>query len=202
VAKTTRPPRAATPRRRAAVTTTGYAPIESYGAIGNQRTAALVGMDGSIDFLCFPRFDSPSIFAALLDDQRGGRFQLAPVLGDARQKQLYFPDSNVLLTRFLSDAGVAEIVDFMPVEHRDEAGTLVRAVKTVRGEARFRLACAPRFDYARAPPRRGVGPGCAARAGRRPPRAAAAERGAAARCRRGRRGGVFSPGRRDGRVRA
>src|SRR6266446_1174905 len=76
-----------------------YQPIENYGIIGDLHTAALVGMDGSIDFLCFPRFDSPTIFAALLDDQKGGRFQLSPILPEARQKQLYLPDSNVLLTR-------------------------------------------------------------------------------------------------------
>ena len=107
-------------------------------------------MDGSIDFLCFPRCDSPAIFCALLDDRRGGRFQICPALGEARTRQLYLPDSNVLLTRFLSDEGVAEISDFMPV--RDPAGVraLVRRVKTVRGEVRFRLMCAPRFDYARA----------------------------------------------------
>ena len=75
-----------------------YQPIESYGIIGDLDTVALVGMDGSIDFMCFPHFDSPSIFAAILDHRRGGRFQIAPVLGGARQKQLYVPDTNVLLT--------------------------------------------------------------------------------------------------------
>ena len=92
-----------------------YQPIENYGVIGDRHTVALVGMDGSIDFLCFPRFDSPSVFAALLDDRKGGRFRLSPVLDDARCKQLYLPDTTILLTRFLSDAGVAEISDFMPV---------------------------------------------------------------------------------------
>ena len=90
-----------------------YKPIENYGIIGDLHTVALVGMDGSIDFMSFPQFDSPTIFAALLDENRGGRFQLAPVLADANPKQLYLPDSNILLTRFLSDAGVAEISDFM-----------------------------------------------------------------------------------------
>jgi GH15 family glucan-1,4-alpha-glucosidase len=107
-------------------------------------------MDGSIDYLCFPRFDSPTVFCALLDDRRGGRFQLGPMLAGARRRQLYLPDSNVLLTRFLSDEGVAEISDFMPVRDRAGVRALVRRVKTVRGEVRFRLACAPRFDYARA----------------------------------------------------
>ena len=94
----------------------GYQPIENYGVIGDLHTVALVGMDGSIDFMCAPRFDSPSVFAALLDDKRGGRFRLAPLLEGAQQKQLYLPDTCVLLTRFLSDDGVAEISDFMPIE--------------------------------------------------------------------------------------
>ena len=93
-----------------------YQPIENYGVIGDLHTVALVGMDGSIDFMCAPRFDSPSVFAALLDAERGGRFQLAPLLEGARRKQLYLPDTCVLLTRFLSDAGVAEVSDFMPIE--------------------------------------------------------------------------------------
>src|SRR5258706_11288068 len=91
-----------------------YAPIENYGIIGDLHTVALVGMDGSIDFLCLPSFDSPSVFAALLDADRGGRFQIAPVLEGAARKQLYLPDTNVLLTRFLDGDGVAEVSDFMP----------------------------------------------------------------------------------------
>jgi GH15 family glucan-1,4-alpha-glucosidase len=126
-----------------------YQPIENYGIIGDLHTVALVGLDGSIDFMCFPHFDSPTVFGALLDDDQGGRFSIAPVLGDARLKQLYLPDSNVLLSRFLSDAGVAEISDFMPVEAAGHAHMLVRRVKTVRGEVRFRLRCFPRYDYAR-----------------------------------------------------
>jgi GH15 family glucan-1,4-alpha-glucosidase len=74
-----------------------YAPIEDYGIIGDLHTLALVGMDGSIDFLCLPSFDSPSVFAALVDAERGGRFQIAPQLGQAARKQLYLPDTNVLL---------------------------------------------------------------------------------------------------------
>jgi GH15 family glucan-1,4-alpha-glucosidase len=128
----------------------GYQPIENHGIIGNLRTIALVGTNGSIDFLCFPDFDSPTIFAALLDDEKGGRFQIAPVLDGARQKQLYLPDSNVLLSRFLSEEGVAEISDFMPIELAADSHILVRRAKTVRGEVRYRLLCAPRFDYARA----------------------------------------------------
>ena len=133
-----------------AVQVMSYQPIENYGVIGDLHTVALVGMDGSIDFLCFPDFDSPTIFAAILDDQKGGRFRIAPVLDDARHKQLYLPDSNVLLSRFLSAEGVAEISDFMPVAMAHNAQALVRRAKTVRGEVRYRLLCAPRFDYARA----------------------------------------------------
>jgi GH15 family glucan-1,4-alpha-glucosidase len=125
------------------------APIEDYGIIGDLHTVALVGKDGSIDFLCLPSFDSPSVFAALLDAERGGRFQIAPELDDAAHKQLYLPDTNVLLTRFLADGGVAEVSDFMPVEDAGVAHNLVRRAKTVRGEVRFGMRCDPRFDYAR-----------------------------------------------------
>ncbi|MHC4469558.1 MAG: glycoside hydrolase family 15 protein [Planctomycetota bacterium] len=126
-----------------------YQPIENYGIIGDLHTVALVGMNGSIDFLCFPDFDSPTVFAALLDEEKGGRFSISPSLGDARQRQLYLPDTNVLLTRFLSAGGVAEISDFMPVEEAGALHNLVRRAKTVRGEVRYRMVCAPRFDYAR-----------------------------------------------------
>lgn len=128
----------------------GYQPIENYGVIGDLHTVALVGMDGSIDFMCFPQFDSPSIFAALLDDDRGGRFQLAPQLDGCRHKQMYMPDSNILLTRFLAPDGVAEISDFMPIEALGHRHDIVRRAKVVRGEMRFRMVCAPRFDYGRA----------------------------------------------------
>ncbi len=127
-----------------------YLPIEHHGVIGNLSTAALVGMDGCIDFLCFPYFDSPSVFASLLDSKRGGHFKLAPVLEEARRKQLYLPDSNILLTRFLSEEGVAEISDFMPVRPPWPAHAVVRRAKAVRGDIRFRMTCTPRFDYGRA----------------------------------------------------
>jgi len=125
-------------------------PIENHAIIGDLNTVALVALDGAIDFLCFPRFDSPTVFAALLDRERGGAFEIAPELRDARSRQLYLTDSNVLLTRFLAADGVAEISDFMPVEEVENAHSLVRRVKTVRGEICFRMKCAPRFDYARA----------------------------------------------------
>ena len=127
-----------------------YQPIENYGIIGDLHTVALVGMDGSIDFMCFPRFDSPTIFAALVDNRKGGRFQLAPVLKEARRRQLYLPDSNILLTRFLSEAGVGEVSDFMPITDLGHAHNLVRRAKTIRGDMKWRMICKPRFDHNRA----------------------------------------------------
>src|SRR5919202_4201620 len=92
-----------------------YLPIEDYGVIGDLNTVALVGINGSIDWYCYPRFDSPSVFGALLDHERGGCFRIAPVDTVATHKQLYFPDTNVLITRFLSPDGVGELIDFMPL---------------------------------------------------------------------------------------
>ena len=103
-----------------------YKPIEDYGIIGNLETVALVGLDGSIDFLCFPSFDSPTVFAALLDDQKGGRFHVDAMLGNAHHRQLYLPDTNVLVTRILADTGVAEIMDFMPIAERGFRDAIVR----------------------------------------------------------------------------
>jgi GH15 family glucan-1,4-alpha-glucosidase len=130
-----------------------YKPIESYGVIGNLHTVALVGVDGSIDWCCLPHFDSPSIFAAILDDQKGGFFKIAP-LHYKQHKQMYLPDSSVLLTRFLSAQGVGEVVDFMPIEdtkHGRKTHQIVRVVRAVRGAVRFRLECQPAFDFARRP---------------------------------------------------
>src|SRR3954470_16765026 len=124
-----------------------YAPIGEHGIIGDLYTVALVGMDGSIDFLCLPHFDSPSVFAALVDAERGGRFQIAPVLDAAARKQLYLPDTNVLLTRFLDTDGVAEVSDFMPVEDAGQAHNLVRRAKTVRGGVRFQMRWGPPFRF-------------------------------------------------------
>jgi GH15 family glucan-1,4-alpha-glucosidase len=124
-------------------------PIENHGVIGDLNTIALVALDGTIDFFCFPRFDSPSVFASLLDPERGGSFQISPEFENPKRKQLYLPDSNHLLTRLLSPAGVAEISDFMPVEEAGSAHNLIRRVKSVRGEISIRMVCAPRFNYAR-----------------------------------------------------
>ena len=129
-----------------------YQPIENYGIIGNMYTTALVGMDGSIDWLCFPHFDSPSVFASILDDQKGGRFKIFPAEGGARHKQFYWPDTNVLVTRFITSDGVGQVIDFMPIGgHDPKSGSyaLVRRVQMVRGSMRFRMECHPAFNYAR-----------------------------------------------------
>ncbi|PIQ98036.1 MAG: glucoamylase [Nitrospinae bacterium CG11_big_fil_rev_8_21_14_0_20_56_8] len=130
-------------------------PIENYGIIGNMHTAALVGIDGAIDWFCFPYFDSPSIFGALLDRRRGGYFRVAPI-GDFNRKQMYRPDTNVLVTRFLHTRGVGEVTDFMPMGFRqdDTAGwaescQIIRMVRVVRGELKFQVRCFPAFDYGR-----------------------------------------------------
>ncbi len=129
-----------------------YQPIQDYGIIGDMHSAALVGTDGSIDWLCFPHFDSPSVFAAILDDEKGGRFKIAPSAEGVARKQLYWPDTNVLITRFFTPGGVGEIIDYMPVgmpENGHGYHQLVRRVRVVRGEMSFRMECSPAFDYAR-----------------------------------------------------
>jgi GH15 family glucan-1,4-alpha-glucosidase len=124
-------------------------PIENHGIIGDLNTIALVAMDGTIDFCCFPNFDSPSVFASLLDPERGGYFRLHSEVDGGKSKQMYLPDSNNLLTRVLSPDGVAEISDFMPVEEAMNSHNLVRRIKSVRGDIAVRMECAPRFNYGR-----------------------------------------------------
>ena len=126
-----------------------YHPIENYGIIGDLNTIALVSLNGSIDFMCFPDFDSPSVFAALLDDEKGGSFSINPVFAEMKTKQLYLPDTNVLLTRFLSKDGVGEITDFMPVEELYSGKELIRRITNIRGEVHYRMNCQPRFNYGR-----------------------------------------------------
>ena len=129
-----------------------YQPIENYGLIGNMHTVALVGMNGSIDWFCFPHFDSPSVFASILDEKKGGHFKIAPTTEVVRNKQFYWPDTNVLITRFLSPDGVGEITDYMPIHMESEghgSHQLVRRVGVVRGTLAFRLECRPAFNYAR-----------------------------------------------------
>jgi GH15 family glucan-1,4-alpha-glucosidase len=128
-----------------------YQPIENYGLIGNLRTAALVGIDGSIDWLCLPHFDSPSVFGAILDDQKGGRFRVAPPGEGFRHKQHYWPNTNILITRFLHPDGIGEVEDYMPVGGAGgpPEDQVVRRVRVVHGRMPFRLECRPAFDYAR-----------------------------------------------------
>src|SRR5204862_3356271 len=122
--------------------------IENYGVIGNMQSIALVGMNGSIDFLCYPDFDSPTVFAALLDDERGGRFEIRPQLTNVRVRQLYLPDTNILLTRFLAEEGVAELTDYMPIGTDDEQpNEIIRTLAVIRGQVDFTMRCRPRFNY-------------------------------------------------------
>ena len=131
-----------------------YQPIENYGIVGNMRTVALVSINGSLDWFCFPHFDSPSVFAALLDDKQGGRFLVTSTHEHVKCKQFYWPDTNVLVTRFLCPDGVGELQDFMPVAPHDTGvatDRIIRRVRVSRGEMEFRVRCQPAFDYARAP---------------------------------------------------
>jgi GH15 family glucan-1,4-alpha-glucosidase len=124
-------------------------PIENHGLIGNMRSAALVSLAGAIDFFCYPEFDSPTIFAALLDPEKGGAFTLRPEKEDFVVNQLYVPDTNVLMTRFLFDDGIAEITDVMPVGNDPLGHCIARKLVVIEGELSFRAECQPRFDYAR-----------------------------------------------------
>ncbi len=132
----------------------GYQPIEDYAIIGDLHTVALVGKNGSIDWCCIPRFDSPSVFGALLDANKGGFFRVAPcttLTTAIRYKHLYLPETNVLLTRFLTVDGVGELIDFMPIKREDTATHqhhIIRALKVVRGSLPFEITCRPAFNYA------------------------------------------------------
>ncbi|MFC4608622.1 glycoside hydrolase family 15 protein [Streptomyces maoxianensis] len=130
-----------------------YPLIENHGLIGDLQTAALVTTDGTIDWFCCPRFDSPSVFGALLDREKGGHFTVAPAQKTYATKQLYFPDTAVLVTRFMTEAGAGEVVDFMPVTGRTATPRhrLVRMLRCVRGSMTFEIGIAPRFDYGRKP---------------------------------------------------
>jgi GH15 family glucan-1,4-alpha-glucosidase len=129
-----------------------YPPIADHGLIGDLQTAALVTTDGTVDWFCCPRFDSPSVFGSLLDADGGGRFRIAAEGDDVVVRQLYIPDTAILVTRFMTPGGVGEVLDFMPVEDPERASDrhrLVRVVRCVRGQIRFVAECAPRFDYGR-----------------------------------------------------
>jgi GH15 family glucan-1,4-alpha-glucosidase len=130
-----------------------YPPIENHGVIGNMRTAALCCDNGTIDWFCFPKFDSPSIFGSILDDKKGGWFSVAPAEEGVASRQFYWPDTNVLVTRFLCKDGVGEVVDFMPVGDslkKRDVNYLLRMVNGVTGHLAFHMECNPAFDYGRA----------------------------------------------------
>jgi GH15 family glucan-1,4-alpha-glucosidase len=130
-----------------------YQPIENYGLIGNLRTVALVGMNGSIDWFCYPHIDSPSVFGAILDDSKGGRFQISAIADNIARKQSYLPSTNILVTRFLLADGIAELEDFMPVGLSANSPWyhhLYRRVRCVKGAVRMSVVCRPAFDYGRA----------------------------------------------------
>ena len=131
----------------------GYRPISDYALIGDMNSAALVSTDGSIDWCCFPRFDSPSVFAALLDADHGGSFQIAPIGSIQKQTQWYLPNTNVIRTKFVTDTGILEVTDFMPVASAACRGTspheIHRIVRCIRGTVESRCMFQPRLDYAR-----------------------------------------------------
>ncbi|KAI8325318.1 glycosyl hydrolase [Martensiomyces pterosporus] len=134
----------------------GYLPIDQYGMIGNLHTTALVGIDGSIDFMCWPEFDSPSVFCRMLDKNIGGHFSITPSAYSISSKQQYLPFSNVITTKFLSEEGVGQVTDFMhrprpkSRTHKHMLPWLIRIVEVIRGELSFDMECFPAFDYARA----------------------------------------------------
>jgi GH15 family glucan-1,4-alpha-glucosidase len=133
---------------------TAYPSIADHGLIGDLRTAALVSIDGTVDWLCIPRFDGDPVFASLLDRERGGRWALCPTCEVSGTNQFYFPDSNVLVTRFLTVDGVVEVQDFLPVGPPDDEPPrmLIRRVVAVRGAMELRAEVAPRFDHGAAAP--------------------------------------------------
>ena len=126
-------------------------PIQNHGIIGDMRSAALVADTGSIDFFCWPDFDSPSVFSALLDTNAAGIFQLAPQLPDARRQQIYLPNTNVLVTRWINQHTVVEVTDLMPVgRNEDDLPRVVRRIEVQRGQATVNMHCRVRLDYSRA----------------------------------------------------
>src|SRR5262249_7830772 len=131
-----------------------YLPIRDYAIIGDLHTVALVGKNSSIDWYCLPRIDSPSVFGALLDSEKGGFFRIQPADNKARYQQLYYPDTNVLLTRMVTSDGFAEITDFMPIKQSgvpELEHSLIRSIMVCSGEMNLSLTCRPAFNYARTP---------------------------------------------------
>lgn len=131
-----------------------YPAIADHGVIGDLQSVALVTTDATIDWFCAPRFDSPSMFASILDHEKGGYFQVAPTVPSLRTQQIYFPRTACLITRFITETGVAEVVDFMPIDRPEVVSgnrRIARGVRCVRGRVPFQLRCEPRFDYGRRP---------------------------------------------------
>lgn len=126
-----------------------YEPIQNYGIVGNLQTVALISLHGSIDFMSFPRVDSPTVFVKLLDAKKGGSFSVQPEHDDINYKQLYFPETAILITRFFSKDGIAELIDFMPLSESESDCTIIRKIKIVRGKMRIKMKCQPRFNYAK-----------------------------------------------------
>jgi len=122
-----------------------YKPIRDYGLISDMITAALVGLDGSIDWLCWPRFDSPSIFGALLDANKGGKFYVKPAAGPWRSEQQYIPNTNVLITKFKTAKGSAEVLDFFIIDKVKRG--LYRLVRGLSGQVVLEIVFEPRFNY-------------------------------------------------------
>ncbi|KQN56948.1 glycoside hydrolase family 15 protein [Erwinia sp. Leaf53] len=134
--------------------------IEDHGVIGDLRTCALIANDGTLDYLCWPNLDSPSVFSALLDNDDAGVFSLSPDWPDARRLQIYLPESNLLQTRWLDDAGVVEVTDYMPIcQQEDRLPRIIRRIHVVHGSATIQLCCNPVHDYARAETRATLQPG-------------------------------------------
>src|SRR5215470_3035562 len=130
-----------------------YPNISDHGLIGDLQTAALVTTDGTLDWFCCPRFDSPSVFASLLDADKGGFYRIAPDRDDYVSRQLYLPDTAILITRFMTPDGVGEVHDFMPPagSTATDRHRVVRNIRVVRGVLRFAIEIQPRFDYGRKP---------------------------------------------------
>lgn len=133
-----------------------HRPIADHGIVGDLHTVALVARDGTLDYLCWPNLDSPTVFADLLDPGSGGHFSIAPDIDGAHRVQLYVPDTNILLTRWMGEAASAEIVDLLPFTETVPGGVpprgLIRQVTATRGDVTFAMKCMPRFDYARTTP--------------------------------------------------
>ena len=140
--------------------TPALAVMYNYGLIGDMSSAALVGTDGSVDWCCFPRFDSPSVFAAILDREKGGRFRISPVDPARATRQEYLPDTNILETTFTTAAGIVSITDFMPISDHDDnpdtppeaSNEIHRIVTCLYGKVKLRCDFQPRHDYARSLP--------------------------------------------------